>query len=164
MKLKQFHNLQLVIFEITDVSLKITVRKLFKKEIRETRFEDIQLKDRYELEYRDKAILSYIYICITFFVFFATHAALESHPDWTYTAIAGAVWFLFMLRFFTKRMKIYIPTTDKGIIRLYQKQPDKKSVEEFIYILEGKVNLAAKKMPEKDHLKKFGEEYFQDLK
>ena len=155
MKLKQFHSTTLVVFEITDISLKITPQRLFKKETHEVLLENILIKDVYELEYHSKSILTYIFIFVLLFGVFAEHSFLNPHPDWTLPAIFGALAILFVIRFFIKRTKIYIPTKEQGLIRLFQKQPDKKTVEEFIYILEGKVNLASKKIPEKINLKEF---------
>lgn len=126
------------------------------------------MKDRYELEYHDKSFLGYIFVSLTLFVFFAEHAFMNSQflffaqhsarnsiSEWTGTIILGALSFYFIIRFLMKRTRIFIPVIDQRIIRLFTKQPGKKSVEEFIRILEGKVNLAAKKRPEKTDLKDF---------
>ena len=61
----------------------------------------------------------------------------------------------FIIRFLMKRKRIFIPVKDQEIVRLFHKQPNEKSVDDFIHILEGKVNLAAKKKPEKTDLKDF---------
>lgn len=156
MKLIQFHSFTPVIFEVTDISLKVRQKKILKKETEEFLFENILIKDIYELKHNNRYALGYIFVCVSFFVHSGIGLALNpKHAEWMSTAISGAITFAFIIRYYIPATKIFIPTKKQGLIRLYKNRPSKKKVQEFIYILEGKVNLSTKKKPEKEDLNQF---------
>lgn len=156
MKLSQYHNLTLTTFEIKDFSLLVTERTIFKKKTQEILFEDILIKDIYDFKYNDRYALGYIFVGITFFVTFAVEYALNTkHANWKPTAVSGIVTLIFISRYIIPIIKIHIPTKNQGMIRFHKNKPSKKSVNEFIYVLEGKVNLVSKKKPEKEDLSEF---------
>jgi hypothetical protein len=160
LKLKQFQKTTLVIYEITDVSLKITPQSILKKETREILFENILVKDMYELPYHNKSLLPYIYVFVFVFGSTTPYSFINPRVGWTLPIVFGVLTFLYVFLYFIKRKKIYIPTKDQGMISLFNKQPDKKSVERFIEILEEKVNHASAKIPKKTDLNEFIGQYF----
>ena len=156
MKLTQFHNSTLTTFEIKDSSLLVTERSIFKKKTQEILFEDILIKDVYDFQHHDRYALGYIFVGMTFFVTFAVEYALNTqHANWKPTAVSGIVTLIFISRYMIPILKIHIPTKNQGMIRFHKSKPNKKSVREFIYVLEGEVNLVAKKKPEKEDLSDF---------
>lgn len=165
MKLKQFHNSKIVTCRITDTSLIINIQGLFSKKVYEILFENILIKDKYVLEYRDKSLLVYTFLSVFFFGISAEHSfqtylfeknqSSHSLSDWVFPIVFGLLTVINIVRFFITRRRILIPTKGQGLIKLFQKQPDKKSVDEFIYALEGRINLMTKKRPEKTDLKEF---------
>lgn len=156
MKLSQFHNLTLHTFEIQNSSLLITEGTLFKKKILEIPFEDILIKDHYEFQHHDRYALGYIFVAMTFFVTSAVEYALNTqHANWKPSVVSGILTLIFITRYMVPILKIHIPSKSHGMIKLFNNKPSKKSVEEFIYVLEGKVKLMAKKTPEKEDLSQF---------
>ena len=156
MKLSQFHNTTLTTFEIKDSSLLVTERSILKKRTQEILFQDILIKDVYDFQHHDRYALGYIFVGITFFVTFAVEYALNTqHANWKPTAVSGIVTLIFISRYMIPIIKIHVPTKNQGMIRFHKNKPSKKSVDEFIYVLEGKVNLVAKKTPEKEDLSQF---------
>ena len=156
MKLTQFHNLTLHTFEIQNSSLLITEQTLFKKKILEIPFEDILMKDVYDFRNHDRSALGYIFVGLTFFVTFAVEYALNTqHANWKPSVVSGILTLIFISRNIIPILKIHIPTKSNGMIKLFNNKPSKKSVDEFIYALEGTVNLVAKKTPEKEDLSQF---------
>lgn len=155
MKLRQFHNTTFVTYEITETALIVTARAVFRKKTREYLFVNILIKDQYELEHYDKSNLSYITVFLILFGFCAEHEFMQSHSNWTFSIIFAALAVVFIVRFMLKKIKIFIPTKGQGLIHLFQKQPAKKVVHDFMYALEGKVNLHSKKRPEKTDLRHF---------
>ncbi len=150
MKLKQFHSSTLVVFEITDVSLKTTTQKIWTKHTDEYFFEDILIKDVYELIHHKKYAFGYIFVFMAFFVHFGIELALNPTTGRMPTIISGVLILLAIANVFITQTKIYIPTKKQGLIRLYKNKPSKKKVQEFIYVLEGKVKLAKKTAPTDD--------------
>jgi hypothetical protein len=160
LKLSQLHKNAFVIFELTDTCLKITSYRLFKKETREILYEDIIVKDLYELEYRNRYVLSYLYVCVFLFGYFAFYYFLNPRMGWITPLIFGILMLICIIRFFIRRMKIYIPAKDQAVISFFKEQPGKKTVEEFIHILEGKADIARRKGPKEDPINDFITHYF----
>lgn len=156
MKLRQYNNLTLTTFEIKDFSLLVTEQSIFKKKTQEILFEDILIKDIYDFQHHDRYALGYIFVSITFFVTFAVEYALNTqHGNWKPTVVSGIVTLIFISKYMIPIIKIHVPTKNHGMIRFHKNKPSKKSVVDFIYVLEGKVNLIAKKTPEKVDLSDF---------
>lgn len=156
MKLSQYHNLTLTTFEIKDFSLLVSEQSIFKKKTQEILFEDILIKDIYDFQHHDRYALGYIFVGITFFVTFAVEYALNTqHGNWKPTVVSGIVTLIFISKFMIPILKIHVPTKNHGMIRFHKNKPSKKSVDDFIYVLEGKVNLVAKNKPEKEELSDF---------
>ena len=136
--------------------LKVTERSIFKKKTQEILFEDILLKDVYDFQHHDRYALGYIFVGMTFFVTFAVEYALNTqHANWKPTAVSAIVTLIFISRYMIPIIKIHIPTKNQGMILFHKSKPSKKSVDEFIYVLEGKVNLVTKKTPDKEDLSDF---------
>lgn len=150
LKLKQFHGSTLFIFEITDSSLKITQQKIWKKNTEHYFFEDVLIKDVYELVHHKKYAYGYVFVFMAFFVHFGIELALNSHTGARPTIISATLTVLSIANVFITETKIYIPTKKQGIIRLYKNKPSNKRVQEFIYILEGKIKIAKKTAPAAD--------------
>ncbi|MGZ4057194.1 MAG: hypothetical protein ACXVPU_15365 [Bacteroidia bacterium] len=131
------------------------MRKIFKKEKHEIPFEDILIKDLYELKLHDKSALGYVFVCGIFFFRFAEELFLNPGSGKMPFIIFGSLTLLSVLRFFIARTKIFIPTKKDGLIRIWKNTAGKKRLKELIYVLEGKVNLASKKIPAKNDLSEF---------
>lgn len=155
MKLTQRHNSSLHIFEIKDASLNLIEQSLLKRTKKEILFQDILIKDMYELKHHNSYGLGYVSFFICFLVFFIVEMILNPEADRTVLIVVATLTLLSIISYFINTIKIYIPTKGNRIIRLYKNRPNKKRVNEFIYFLEGKVKLAAKKMPEKENLSRF---------
>jgi hypothetical protein len=118
------------------------------------------VKDLYELESRNRYVLSYLYVFVFLFGYFAFYYLVNPRLGWFVPLILGILMLLCVIRFFVKRMRIYIPTKDKGVISFFQKQPTKKHVERFIHILEGRVDLVKHKRSKEDTMNDFINTYF----
>ncbi len=156
MKLSQIHNFTPVTFEITDFTLKINAQKLLGKKVHEIPFKDIFIKDIYEIDDHKKTLLKgLIFVFAAIFGTMAEHLFLAGHGDWTIPSIFGLLAIICAVPYFMKKTTIYIPTKEHGMIRLHHNLPSKKKVQNLIYVLEGKVSLAIKKMPIKEDLSRF---------
>ena len=155
MKLKQFHNYTLVVFEINDAMLKVTPKKILNRKTQEFLFQNILIKDIYEIKHHDRYAYGYVAFFLTFLIHFAVESILNPNTDRTMVIVFSILTVLSIVRVFFTRTKIYIPTKDQGLIKLYKKKPSRKKVQEFIYVLEGRALLAAKKVSAKPDLKEF---------
>ena len=144
MKLKQFNDFTLVSFEMNNSSLEVTKQKILRREKEEYLLKDILITDTYALKYHHKSALGGVIFFGGLFVHSAFEPILNPGTSWFTTDVFGALALLFIIRFFVPTLRIFIPTKDQGLIRLYMNKPSKRKVREFMYALEGNVQLVNK--------------------
>lgn len=144
MKLRQFNEYTLTTFETNDVSLKVTHQKLFKRKKEEYLLKDILISDIYALKHHHKSAIGAVVFFGGLFVHAIFEPILNPASNWHTAEFFGAFTFIFIVRFFVPSIRIFIPTKDQGLIRLYMNQPSKKKVKEFMLDLQAKVQLINK--------------------
>ena len=144
MKLRQFHNYTVIVSEITPTSLRICRQKILRKETEEYLFENILIKDIYEIKHHDRYAYGYVFLFGAILGEFGLVALLNPGTEKTGIIIFSVLTVLSIVRVFLTRTKIYIPTKDQGLIKFYKMKPSKRKVREFLFELEGKALLVAK--------------------
>jgi hypothetical protein len=112
------------------------------------------VNDIYELPYHNRFYPGLVYVFLSLFGFIGFYAFVNPRFGWTASLIFGVLAILTIVLYFIKRIRIYIPTQDHGMISLFQKQPSGESVNSFLDHLKGKVSLVVKKA-KKEPLEEF---------
>jgi len=141
LKLIQYNGVEFVIYEITEVSLNITKRGLFRtKDIRVILFKDIDVSvsERVNKPHPDFLTLSAIFLPLhIYFLWLGIERGIREY--WVTPLILGIITMYFFLRYVFPKTEIHIATNEK-LISLYERKPSKKTVAEFIKCLEEKVS------------------------
>ncbi|MFL5764259.1 MAG: hypothetical protein ACJ77K_09980 [Bacteroidia bacterium] len=139
MKIRQLHINTLVSLETGEQSVTITMRTIFGKRAHEVKYKDLLVEDIYKLPFHNPYHFGEAVVFLAAGVRLAVGSILMGQWILTYTILGIAT--ALVARFIFPKTRIYIPTKAQGLIRLYEKEPSRSKVNEFVEELRSKAKL-----------------------
>ena len=151
MNLIQYNRGGFVKYSISNLHLKIIEVRPFKFSRRYVLLDDIDLSSLDKERVKDSFFLMLGFISSVFFFYFLEEIAKEGlwPPPRHYTlllSVSGGMSLLFLLLWIFAPFETHIGVHDDKMIKLYEKRPSKKKVDDFLRQLEKEISIGKAKI------------------